>query len=474
MLVPSQYFTGHSLSRSSYFAGMWIMIFACAMVSVSWADGDDIPKEGSSLTGKEPGETREGDLRPCSFQDVTPGETQAADAIQRLGNPAEDSVADGVRTVIYHLEPFESVELAIVDGTVESIVLHFKSPASPTQVEHELQLKEIESTDVVSETGQLLGRAYPERGVLLNFDPGSKSHRATHLVLEPIRAELFLLRVRGDAHHHYERNLADLRLAKQLDPTNSDINLLLIKTLAQSGQCKQALETVSQALESAPGDIRLKLHKAELLSRLDQLDEATDLVKGVVDNKPADAELHALAEKLYGDLHSQGANRSFSAAIQHHLAAIKLAAPLANEKQAAVRRRAKEILIEAFLAAAFDIAAGEWQDKEATTAKWLASARELANATMAQDQGDEIWRLRLTLATLAVQAEFGASESLDTFTSALNRDVQRLTESSGDALFKRELQLLKARGLFDAATIAHRRDRSTQAQRTGKTSDRAH
>lgn len=467
MLVPSQ-LREHSPRRWSYLTCLWSLFLTCAAVTVSRADSEVPPKDGTLRASKESKAEREVELRPCSFQNVTPGETRADDAIKRLGTPAEDSAAGGIRTLTYHLEPFEKVELAVIDGTVASVVLHFKSPASPTQVEHELQLKGIESAEVTSESGQLLGRAYPERGVMLNFDPESKSHRATHLVLEPVSAELFLLRVQSDLRHHYERSLADLRIAKRMDGANAEMLLLLTRCQGQAGQCRQALDTVSQALEAAPGDTRLTLHKAELLLRLDRADEALDLIKGVVDGRPQEVELHAWAEKLFGDVLAQGADRDFARAIEHHLASIKLAAPLANEKNAPVRRRAKELLVDAFLAAAFDIAAGEWQEKQTTTGKWLTSARELASATIAQDQGDELLRLRLTLASLAVQAEFGTSESLDQLTSALNRDVQQLSEASSDGLFQRELQLLRVRGLFDAATIAHRRDRSTQARELAK------
>src|SRR5688500_10559073 len=49
------------------------------------------------------------DLRPCTFQNVTPGETLVDDALKLLGKPATDSEEEGSRTLVYHSEPFEKV-----------------------------------------------------------------------------------------------------------------------------------------------------------------------------------------------------------------------------------------------------------------------------------------------------------------------------------------------------------------------------
>jgi cytochrome c-type biogenesis protein CcmH/NrfG len=96
----------------------------------------------------------------------------------------------------------------------------------------------------------------------LSFDTTSKSHRAVQLILEPIAAELFVLRVQNDKRHRYEQNLADLRIAKQLDPTNPEVLQMLAETLAKCGETDRALETVTQVLELAPGNVGLMLHKA--------------------------------------------------------------------------------------------------------------------------------------------------------------------------------------------------------------------
>ena len=140
-------------------------------------------------------------------------------------------------------------------------------------------------------------------------------------------------------------------------------------------------------------------------------------------------------------------------------------APLANDKRLAKRRAAKELLVGAFLAAAFDIAAGDWQNKDVTTEKWLASARELSEAMITHDQGDELCRLKVTLATLSAHAEMTSTQSPDSLIASVSREVQRLNDASGDPLFSRELDLLRGQG-------AVRRGQHRSPSRTYRSSPR--
>lgn len=470
MLLHSDFLRTWNSRRGLRFWQCWIaaMIVACGSPLWSVESGPPRPTNGTASTDGGPAAKSDKeagiDLRPCSFQNVTPGETPIDVALQQLGVPAEDRMVDGQRVLEYDTAPFEKVEVIAEGDLITSVVLHFKTPALPTQIEHELNLQAIVSVPVFSDSGQLLGRSYPERGVLLSFDPASKSRRATHVVLEPVTAQSFLLRVRADSGHHYEQNLADLAIARRFDPADPDVLLLSAELQVKSGQLPLALETIEQALQAQPGDAGLMMRQAELLARLDRLDEAQELARGLVKDGLENPAVRGRGEKLLGDLLTMGRQRDFSRAIEHHLAAIKLLAPAASDKRPAVRRAAKELLIESFLAAAYDIAAGDWQDKEATTTKWLASARELSESLITQDGGDEMWRLRLTLGTLAAQAELASGTMPESLISSVVRDIQRLNDASGDPQFQRELELLRVKALFDAASIAHRRDRTAQAR----------
>ena len=61
----------------------------------------------------------------------------------------------------------------------------------------------------------------------------------------------------------------------------------------------------------------------------------------------------------------------YTEAIKHHMHAIKLAEPLVSSPQVAVRRAAKEVLVDANLAVAHDVGWGRWQQKAKVVPKWI-------------------------------------------------------------------------------------------------------
>lgn len=474
MLAIGKYHSADRVSSlgsrcASHLVVAWLFVLTCPPVD-AWQDAAP-SQPAKSATEPSPADqpapadqaAAMPDLRPCSFQQVTPGETKLDQVFERLGKPSEETEKNEERVLTYVLEPFAKVEVFLSRNVVSSIVLHLKEAASPRQVAKELGIENFTPAPVTSETGQLLGRAYPERGVLLNFALDSASHKVSQLVLEPLGAEPFILRVKHDTLHQYQQNLADLEIALQLDPSHIDALSWKATMLAATRQPDQALSTIEQALSLAPGDPPLVLQHVDLLLKLERHDEALAAVKNVVADPATSAVLRARAECLLGDLAAVGPRRDFAKAIEHHLAAIKMASPLASDRVLAVRRDAKKILLDAFLAAAHDIAAGNWQQQEETVAKWLAGARELADAAVAQDGADESLKLRVQLAMLAAHADMHSDIDPAQLIASVEREVKRLKEASGDPLLEQSLALSQAWALLDAASIEHGRDAKLKA-----------
>jgi tetratricopeptide (TPR) repeat protein len=91
--------------------------------------------------------------------------------------------------------------------------------------------------------------------------------------------------------------------------------------------------------------------------------------------------------------------------------AIRLAGTLATEKHPAVRLAAKEVLIDAHLGAAHDIAWGEWDDKTEAVPRWLARAAAVVEDVIANESGDEEHQFRV--ATRALAACVGMRGEID-------------------------------------------------------------
>ena len=278
-------------NRRSPLARALQIVFASLMMLVSgpargWQDGGQSTYDLLSIhpTGAAKSSESSADLRPCAFQQVTPGVSKLADVLQQLGVPSEESEVDGTRTLTYTVEPFEKVEILLNRESVTSIVLRLRASASPRQIAKELALENFDATPVVSEIGQLLGRAYPERGLLMNFASDSGDTKVSALVLETISAELFVLRVKNDARHRYQQNLADLEIALELDPSHVEALSHRARILCATGQFEQGLSSIDQALQLASDNADCALQRAELLAKLERHDEALTPIKRIVND----------------------------------------------------------------------------------------------------------------------------------------------------------------------------------------------
>jgi tetratricopeptide (TPR) repeat protein len=457
-----------SISKIQAVGCLLVLCIPLALYPDVQARGDQAeptPSDSISIPAASPEDTNAGiaAFRPCAFQQITPGASTYDQVLQQLGAPSEESEIDGLRSLVYLVEPFEKVEVLVHRDLVSSIVLRLRTPASPRQIAKELALENFDATPVVSETGQTLGRAYPERGLLLNFATDSADMKVTALALEPISAELFVLRAKNDARHRYQQNLADLEAALALDPSSVDALFHQSRVLAKTGQLNTALSAVEQALSLSSQDVRCLLQKAELLGKLERHDEALTAIKSIVDDQSHLPTCRARGECLWGDVLSQGPDRDFANAIEHHMNAIKLASSMSSNRALEVRREAKEILLNAFLGAAQDIALGNWQRRDETANKWLDGAREIADASVSRDGGDEDLKLRVLRTTLAVHAQMSSDTDPARWLASIERESKRLSELSGDGLFQRTLAFDQARALLDAASIEHAREGKLKA-----------
>ena len=113
----------------------------------------------------------------------------------------------------------------------------------------------------------------------------------------------------------------------------------------------------------------------------------------------------AATELMLGDLLAEGSVNQIKKAMQHHLKAIEIAAPIANDQRFQTRRMAKHILIDAHLAVARDVSLGEFQRQDEVVPKWLSRARALVEEYIQRDQGDPALRLRVYEEILATAAD---------------------------------------------------------------------
>ncbi|MDZ7617885.1 MAG: tetratricopeptide repeat protein, partial [Patescibacteria group bacterium] len=412
-------------------------------------------------------------IEAASFKGVTPGVTTMEEVQKAWGAPQEMTRQDGLLVHLYSVEPFDRVEVSYYQNTVTSVIVRFQRAFPAETVAGQLELGRIVPVLVSNELGEILGQVYPERGVLFAFEasgePGKPSMQVAQIILEPISPESFVLRAETHLTTQYDLSKRDLEYAIGEDPDNARAHWLLSRVHMSLGAFEEAVAASGKAVELAPDDARYRVTRAQVLGQIGELKAAmTEAAKAA---QSADQRMHVKARALclLGDLNASGGQPDYRQALKFHMEAIRMAGSLAAEKHPAVRLAAKEVLIDAHLGAAHDIAWGEWDDKAEAVPRWLSRAAAVVEDVVANESGDEEHRFRV--ATRALAACVGMRGEVDPapWTQEALRSGQALVESAAGypervARLRWELGM----ALYDALQVYQMRGEHDKALQFGE------
>ncbi len=411
-------------------------------------------------------------IEAASFKGVTPGQTTAQQLEEAWGAPRELRSVGSHKVLLFGVGPFKKIEVAVSGKVVASIVIQLEKPFPAGAVVKQLQLSNVRPVFISNELGDVLGQAFPERGVMFafvqNHEPGRPSMQVDKIVLEPIDAEAFVLRAETNLDSHYNRTLADLDVAAKLSPQNSKAQWLRSRVLTAMGKIKDSIAAAEKAVQLDPENPQYRVTLARILAQAGQLDKAIAHANVAVKNSNHRPHIKAGAQCLLGDLLSSGEKPNFPAAIKYHMAAIKTADPLSVDRHPAIRLAAKEVLIDAHLGAANDIAWGGWSQKDKAVLKWSQRAAAFAEELIANDGGGEEYRFRAATRTLA--AVVGVKGGIDPkpYAEESERVGKELIGRCNDPLQKRQLLSDLGMAMFNAMQISQARKDNVSALAYGK------
>lgn len=407
------------------------------------------------------------EAEPAHFKDVQPGTTTAEELELAWGPPRQIAETDGRVEHVYALAPFELVVVTLADGVVSSIFVSLREPIAAEQLSAELGLKGIEPVSVPDEVGTLLGEAYPERGVLFSYAAESQDRLVARIIVETIDAEPFVRRGEANVQLNYQMALDDLDAALRLDPTQHRAHWLRAQLFSDTGREHEALVAIDTALSYAPDEPEYRLTKCKILSLSGKHDAALEQCEAVLAMAKLPVETEAHAWLLKGDFVAAGSGRDYKRAMEHHVQAIKLARPLAEEKKVAVRRAAQDVLVSAHLAVARDIAWGVWNHKEEVVPKWIAQADSIAAAAIRRGDAPGDFHFRICQQALAAYVGMQGAADPTYWTEETVKTGQALIEQARDPWYRRRLEWELGMTLYDAVQVYHMRREYPQAMRFG-------
>jgi tetratricopeptide (TPR) repeat protein len=413
------------------------------------------------------------EIEVTSFHGITPGTSNRVDVEKAWGKPKQSKKLDAGSMQLYSVDPFPRVEVAYSsDNKVTSLVIRFDHGFPSGQVADQLELSKVQPVLVSNEMGEVLGQAYPERGVLFSFEPATDPSKAlkkvTHIVLEPITAEPFVLRAETNIDTRPEFSLHDAEQAVKLQPGNARAQWLKSRALTSLGQEEQAVAAAAEAVRIEPRDARYQVTKAQALQRAGHIAEAIPEAEKAIALSEQRPHVKARAICLLGDLKGTGVHPDYKQALQLHTKALQAADALATDKHPAIRIAAKEVLLDAHLGALHDIAWGAWREKERSAENWIAKAAEIARDIIKTEDGTEEYLFRVSARALA--ADVGLQGKLDPLKWAkdLVRSGEVMIAAAPELGRKNELQWQVAMSLYDAMQVYQMRGNPEEALRQGE------
>lgn len=396
------------------------------------------------------------DVRAAGFQEVIPGESKLSSIGQHLGQPAATQL-DGETTVMtYQVGPFPKIEVILMGDVVDSVIIHLKEAVDEKAVLAELGLAGFQGVDVRDENGEMLGRAIPERGVALSYLGDPSERQVAEVVLSTITAEPFLMRAMASSSGDYQRALADAAYAAKLDPNSAEPLAIQGRVLLALGRLSEAADKLQSAIERDSGASDYRLAYARVLMQAGDYESAATIAETIATTPGVPPEFVAQAELIWGDVLAHGPARDYPAAIEHHSKAIRVATPLTQDEDAAIRRSAMLTLVDANLAIGRDVALGNYKRKNEVVPKWIAKAQSAKRQAIEDGAGD---MLELQVAAGILSAYAALPEPLDPTAAieiALDKG-QAMIASSTDPLFKRHVEWTLGAALVDAVQIEHTR-----------------
>jgi len=410
----------------------------------------------------------------ASFNGVTPGVTTMAELQKAWGAPKEIRKHQGAEIHRYKVAVFDQIEVSFAGGKVASIVIRLEQAFPANTVAEQLELSDLRPVLISNELGDILGQAFPERGVLFafeqNHEPGKPSMKVTEIVLEPLSADPFLLRAETNLETNFAETLRDLDEAIKLAPDSARAHWLRARVLASMDRPMEAFAASSRAMGLEPNNARYQITHAQLLAETGRRREALAQAKAAIEASASRPHVKARAECVLGDLLADGPEPDFAAALDAHMAAIRTADPLAVDRHPAIRLAAKEVLIDAHLGAAGDIAWGQWGDKEKAVAKWTERAAAFAEELIANDGGGNEHRFRVATRALAAYVGAGGGLNPTDWAKEAVRVGDDLIERTTDSAQKRQLQWELGMALFNVVQIHQIRKENDLAMQYGQQS----
>lgn len=448
---------------------------------------DEFPEEGSTAVAEDAAdevaadESSDSTLQTASFNGVTPGVTTRAKVLEQWGDPLDEDLT--AKTLSFDLKGFPQTVVEFNGEQVASIRVELPEAIAAEDLTAKLGLAEFRPAKMVDDMGSLVSTTFPERGVTYHHsgnlgamasDENESEIEPTpidavcEIVIQTVAAEAFVDRAHSCPEKDYAHRIADLETALKLDSQNDDCRFWLSEVKLTVGELVAAEKLAAAAVKNKATNDEYRLQWAKCLTKLARYDEAVEQTRAILEGKTAPEIVRAAALEQMGQLAGLGSKEVQERAISLHNKAIELADKLAADDDVMLQASAHKVLLQAHLAVAERISAGDWQQKEEFVGQWITRASGIAEQMIAAGEADVSVRLEVAQSALLAGGRLSPPIDPKLWIAEAEQAATELTPTLSDETARNELNWQLGLAYFHAAEIQHRRGESELSVKYGE------
>jgi tetratricopeptide (TPR) repeat protein len=414
------------------------------------------------------------------FQGIAVGKSTKHELITAWEQPADSAATPEGDVLVYHRSPFQAVEV-LVDkhGLVSTIKITLAAPIEYKKLSEQLSLDAVDPVAISDDADKSVGLAFPERGVMfiftnpgnvtpVNEDKAAAPTTVSQVIVQPIDSHLFALRAEKHLHGPYGQNISDLKTAISLEPEYGNAYYLLAKIYLATGQADLANVAAADACEIEPKNASYQLLRAQARELLGEYDDAVLKVRAVLDREDLTVLDRAQALHRMACLASLGDGEIASTTITFEERAIEAADKLATSKDAKERRAAKQVLVEAHIAIAEEVARQSFNQKVEAMSLWVGRASGLAEDYISKDDGSIELRLLLAQRVLGSLASFRPTLDPAPWVAEAEDAAKTMFAQSDDEMWQQHVKWELGIAYLNALRVEHTRRQTDMALKYGQ------
>jgi tetratricopeptide (TPR) repeat protein len=409
-------------------------------------------------------------IAAAPFKGIVAGQSTRKELVDLWGAPTETRKTPAGEVLTYAQEKFAAIEVLVEADKVELIKAQLDKQSQPERLAAKLRVDAFDSVSIKDdETGEEIGIAYPEKGLMLLLSTPSEGltpiapQFVTHLVLQAPDAEAFALRAETRPQQAYGKRLADLNQAVSIDKQDAYSLWLRSGVFLSTGQPIKAEADASLTLEQDKKNAAYRLRWCEALAGVGRFDDSVIETRKVIDAEGTPELVKAQALALMGRLASLGDAEIAEKAIGFHTTAIAVADKLATSKDVAERRAAKRLLIDSHLDIAIEVSRRSYDDKGEVVAQWIGRSSGIAEEMITNEQGSLELRLVIARQALEALANFKPSKDPAPWVKEATEAATAVLASTDDVLQKNQAHWELGQAYFHAMRVSHTRREADQA-----------